>query len=54
MSSKTGNGIDCEEKVVSRSGLDCCIICQKVEEKEITLAIAGASYTLLVNNGIGK
>ena len=35
--------MDWEEKLVSLSGLDCCIICQKVEEKEITLAIAGLS-----------
>ncbi len=43
----------CEEKDVSRSGRDCCIICQKVAEKETTRAKAGASKMLLVKNGIG-
>ena len=41
------------EKVVCFSGLSCCIICQKVAEKAMVLASAGASQMLFVKNGIG-
>jgi hypothetical protein len=43
--------MDCDENDVSRSGRDCCIICQNVVENATTRASIGASYTLLVKAG---
>ena len=40
--------MECEEKVVILSGRSCWSVCQKVAEKEITRAIAGACQMLLM------
>ena len=41
------------EKVTWRSGRSCCIVNQKVEEKETTRANAGASQILFVKIDTG-
>ena len=53
MSFSTGKGTDCEEKVVRRSGRDCCIICQKLVVKATMRAKAGAWKILFTKSGMG-